>query len=99
MKETACMSKIFGERVSTRRLNCHTEEMSIMLIFSPTRMTSTSSLSRLTERKKSILEESTLSILLTLENVASSKKKLEKMPNLRMETSSLSKLVQSTSFH
>ena len=70
-----------------------------MLIFSPTRMTSTSSLSRLTERKKSILEESTLSILLTLENVASSKKKLEKMPNLRMETSSLSKLVQSTSFH
>ena len=70
-----------------------------MLIFSPTRMTSTSSLSRLTERKKLILEESTLLILLKLENVASSKKKLEKMPNLRMETSSLSKLVQSTSFH
>ena len=90
------MSKIFGERASTRRLNCHTEEMSIMLIFSPTRMTSTSSLSRLTERKKSILEESTLLILLTLENVASSKKKLEKMPNLRMGTLSLSKLVQST---
>ena len=70
-----------------------------MLIFSPTRMTSTSSLSRLTERKKLILEESTLLILLKLENVASSKKKLEMMPNLRMETSSLSKLVQSTSFH
>ena len=92
------MSKTFGERASTRRLNCHTGEMSIMLIFSPTRMTSTSSLSRQTERKKSILEESTLLILLTLENVASSKKKLEKMPNLRMETSSLLKLVQSTSF-